>query len=134
MTQLLSSAKAPRLESWQQQLVARAEELNTAGLAAAMTIVCGRQDADAFAADRAWLVAHGRQVFTTARDHPDELASLEDLREVCDGSGEAFADAATARYSDLGFEPGGDVFPVIDLSPPRGTSDGSFPLLTHRFP
>ena len=133
MTQLLSTAKAPRLESWQQQLVARTAELNTARLAGAMRVVCGPQDADAFAADRGWLIAHGQGVFTTARDQPDQLASLGDLPRACDGSGQAFLDAATARYSDLGFEPGSDAFPAVDLAAPRGPSDGRFPLLRKRF-
>lgn len=120
MAELLKDAPATRLESWQQQLVARDADLNTTALSQEMTTVCGRQDANGFAADRSWLVAHGQQVFLTARDHPDRLASLPDLAAACAGSGEAFADAATARYSDLGFEPGGDAFPVVDLSPPSG--------------
>lgn len=132
MAQLLSTAPATRLESWRQQLVARDAELATGPLRAALQVVCGPQDPDAFAADRSWLVAHGREVFTTARDAPDRVAALPDLGQVCDGSGEAFADAATPRYSDLGFEPGGDAFPDVDVSaPPPSGSD--FPLLRKRF-
>jgi hypothetical protein len=133
MTQLLSTARAARLEAWQQQLVARADELDTAPLAAAMRVVCGAQDADGFAADRGWLIAQGERVFTTARDAPDRLATVPDLPQACDGSGQAFLDAATARYSDLGFEPGGDAFPVVALGDPRGHSDDRFPLLRKRF-
>lgn len=133
MATLLEDAPASRLESWRQLLVGRVAELNTAELQAAMRVVCGPQDGDAFAADRSWLVAHGHQVFETAKGEPDELASLADLDQVCDGSGEAFADAATPHYSDLGFEPGGDAFPDLDLSAPKGTSDGRFPLLHKRF-
>lgn len=116
LTRLLADAKAPRLESWQQQLVARAAELNTRALLRIVEKLCGPQDPDAFAADRSWLVAHGERVFRTARDNP---AGLADLNGICTGSGEAFADAATALYSDLGFEPGTDAFPFIDTSPPR---------------
>jgi hypothetical protein len=132
LTHLLATAKAPRLESWQQQLVVRVGELNTTALSEAMTVVCGKQDTYGFAADRSWLVAHGQQAFATARDHPDELASLPDLASACDGSGEAFADVATTRYSDLGFEPGGDAFPAIELSPPHGPVS-SYPRLRARF-
>jgi hypothetical protein len=116
LTHLLSGARAARLESWQQQLVARDAELNTRALKRVLDRACGPQDPDAFAADRSWLVAQGERVFTTARDHPTELG---DLTGICSGSGEAFADAATALYSDLGFEPGGDAFPFIDTSPPH---------------
>jgi hypothetical protein len=133
MSTLLSSAGRPRLESWQQQLVARVAELNRTPLWDALTVVCGTQDSDAFAAERGWLVAHGQDVFRSARDHPDALASLADLGQVCDGSGAAFVDAATPRYSDLGFEPGGDAFPVVDLSAPQGPSGSRFPLLHKRF-
>jgi hypothetical protein len=116
LTHLLKDAKAPRLQSWQQQLVARDAELNTRALKRVLDRTCGPQDPDAFAADRSWLVAHGQRVFTTARDHPSQLT---DLDGICEGSGEAFADAATAIYSDLGYEPGGDAFPFIDTAPPR---------------
>jgi hypothetical protein len=116
LTRLLAGAKAPRLESWQQQLVARDAELNTRALKQVLDRTCGPQDPDAFAADRSWLVAHGERVFAKAREHPSELT---DLKDVCDGSGEAFADAATALYSDLGYEPGSDAFPFIDTAPPQ---------------
>jgi hypothetical protein len=132
LTQLLATSKAPRLESWQQQLVSHVAELNTTAVKGAFEVVCGRQDVNAFAADRSWVVAHGQQVLGKVRDHPDDLAELADVALACDGSGEAFADVATARYSDLGFEPGGDAFPAIDLSPPRGAA-GSYPKLRARF-
>ncbi|MCU1600999.1 MAG: hypothetical protein JWO22_1708 [Frankiales bacterium] len=133
MTNLLSQAPATRLESWRQQLVARDADLNRTALSEAMTVVCGPTDPEGFAADRSWLVAHGERVFTTARDHPDDLAALPDLEQACAGSGAAFADAATPRYSDLGFEPGGDAFPDVDPSDPTGPSGGRFPLLHKRF-
>ncbi|MFN2536627.1 MAG: DUF4240 domain-containing protein [Mycobacteriales bacterium] len=113
---LLAAASARRLESWQRQLVARDEELNTRALKRLLDRTCGPQDPDAFAADRSWLVAHGQQVFMTARNHPTELTGLDG---ICEGSGEAFADAATALYSDLGFEPGTEAFPFVGTSPPR---------------
>ena len=133
MTDLLSGAPATRLESWRQQLVARDAELNTTALREAMSVVCGAQDPDAFAADRSWLVAHGQQVFSPPRDLPHGLARRSYRAPAGDGSGSAFADAATPRYSDLGFEPGGDAFPDVDLSDPTGPSGGRFPLLHKRF-
>jgi hypothetical protein len=132
LTHLLATAKAPRLESWQQQLVVHVAELNTTAFKGAFEVVCGQQDVNAFAADRSWVVAHGQRVFDDVRDHPDDLVGLADVALACAGSGEAFADVATARYSDLGYEPGGDAFPAIDLAPPGGPR-GSYPKLRARF-
>ena len=104
MTLLLRTADAPRLESYQRLLVrfaTAAERVDTSE-------VCGDDQPVG-----AWLVAQGRTAYDAVLADPASLASLPGAATLCTGVGEAFGSAAVARYSDLGYAPGSDAFPLL---------------------
>jgi hypothetical protein len=119
LTQLLKTADQSRLEAFQQHLVRASNDLDTNAVADAAAVVCGHR-AD-FTGFRSWVIAQGEATYDRVRADPGALADLTDVQAACGDAGAAFGDAAVARYSDLGFEPGSDAFPAIE---PDGAPTG----------
>ena len=76
-------------------------------------VICPGLDDAAFVDVRSWVVAQGRRTVSAVAGDPVALARIPGVRAACTGVGSAFGDAAVARYSDLGFEPGTDAFPLL---------------------
>lgn len=104
MTAQLRGATAPRLESYQRLLVRFATAAETVDT----TELCGTDEPVG-----AWLVAQGKQSYDGVLADPESLGSLAGVETLCTGVGEAFGNAAVARYSDLGYVPGSDAFPLL---------------------
>jgi predicted NodU family carbamoyl transferase len=132
LTQALKTTDRATLEAFQQHLVRSAAALNTQALADAAQVVC-RGTGD-FADFRTWVIAQGQATYDAALEDPDSLAGIATLRSACSGAGGPYGTAAVAPYSDLGFEPGSEAFPLLDTeTPPTGPPAGDLTQLKKRF-
>ena len=124
MTQLLQGHDRAGLEAYQQHLAAAVAALDLLAVQDVAGVVCPGLDDAAFVDVRSWVVAQGRTTAAAVARDPVALARVPGVRQACTGVGSAFGDAAVPRYSDLGFEPGSDAFPLLaagGASGPRAT-------------
>ena len=88
----------------------------------AAEMACGFTSDDVFTDWRAFLIAHGRNVYDSAVTDADTLAEVTDLPAGCEGAGEAFGFAAFSVYYDRhdGDQAALDAFPYENLDEPSG--------------
>ena len=120
MTQLLQHRDRAGLEDYQQHLAAAVTALDLRAVQDVAAVVCPGLDDAGFVDVRSWVVAQGRSTTERVAADPVALAGLPGVRAACTGVGSAFGDAAVPRYSDLGFEPGTDAFPLLSAGGAAG--------------
>jgi len=120
LTQLLQGRDRAALETYQRHLVAAVASLDLVAVQDVAGVLCPGLDDAAFVDVRSWVVAQGERTVTAVAHDPVALARISGVRTACTGVGSTFGDAAVARYSDLGFEPGTYAFPLLPVGGATG--------------
>ncbi len=110
----LSSLRAEEVADFHRLLVTANHRLYTERHAAVAARLCGGYlGDDGFTDYRTWVITRGRAAFDAAVTNPQQLRSLPDAEQGCEGA-ELFGTVAYALYAEAAGEPAAESLPLLE--------------------